>query len=113
MASEVYDLILEMRERKQATCTYQGRRREVCPIILGRTGLEEKALVFQFGGDTSDGSIRPPGDWKCLKLKDVGNVLLRDGKWYAGDSHSASQHCIKMVEYDVNPHSPYNPAFRL
>jgi len=39
--------------------------------------------------------------------------VLRDGPWHAGGSHSTAQHCMKMVEYDVNPQSPYNPAFRL
>jgi hypothetical protein len=113
MASSAYELILRaMREKKQVTCTYQGQHREFCPIILGRTGLEEKVLVFQFAGSTSEGPVKPGGDWKCLKLK-VRDARLRDGKWHAGDSHSAAQHCMNMVEYDVNPQSPYNPAFRL
>jgi hypothetical protein len=114
MASATYELFLgAMRARKQVVCVYQGHRREVCPILLGRTGLEEKSLVFQFGGDTSEGRMRPPGDWKCLILKNVRDVVLRDGPWHAGDSHSAAQSCMKMVEYDVNPDSPYEPVFKL
>jgi len=114
MASATYELFLNaMRGRKPMSLVYQGHRREVCPILLGRTGLEEKSLVFQFGGDTSEGRVRPPGKWKCLKLKDVRDVVLRDGPWHAGSEHSAPQTCMKMVEYDVNPQSPYDPAFRL
>ena len=114
MPSAPYELFLRaMREKKQIICVYQGHRRDVCPVLLGRTGLEEKSLAFQFGGDTSNGPIRPPGDWKCLKLKDVRDVVLRDGPWRSGDKHSTGQTCMKMVEYDVNPLSPYNPAFRL
>ena len=114
MSSPTHALFLEaMRKRRQIHCTYQGYRRELCPILLGRTGLEEKALVFQFGGKTSSGAIAAPGAWKCLRLADVRNAVLVEGKWHAGDEHSAAQTCMKMVEYDVNPQSPYFPAFRL
>jgi len=114
MPSATYDLLLRaMRERQQLTCLYQGHRREVCPILLGRTGLEEKSLVFQFAGGTSNGPIPAPGDWKCFKLAELREVALRDGPWHAGGSHSGAQHCMKMVEYDVNPDSPYNPVFWL
>jgi hypothetical protein len=102
-----------MRERRQIVCRYQGHRREICPILLGRTGLEEKALVFQFGGSTSAGPVSPPGAWKCFRLAEVRDIALRDGPWHDGARHSASQSCMKMVEYDVNPDSPYAPAFRL
>jgi hypothetical protein len=114
MPSPTYALFLRaMREKKQIICRYQGHGRELCPILLGRTGLEEKALVFQFGGTTSDGPVPAAGDWKCLRLAEVENATLRDGPWHVGTEHSAAQHCMKMVEYDVNPQSPYNPAFRL
>jgi hypothetical protein len=113
MPSAVHSLFLEaMREQRPIACTYQGHIREICPIMLGRTGLEEKALVFQFGGSTSKGRITQP-DWKCFFLDEVSDAVLKDGRWHAGTEHSQSQHCMKMVEYDVNPNSPYNPAFKL
>ena len=48
-----------------------------------------------------------------LRLAEVTDVELRDGPWHDGDSHSSASSWMKMVEYDVNPQSPYNPAFRL
>jgi len=114
MPSSTHALFLTaMRERRQIVCTYQGHRREICPVLLGRTGLEEKALVFQFGGATSGGPIPPPGEWKCFKLGEVRDAALRPGPWHAGTGHSTAQSCMKMVEYDVNPDSPYDPAYRL
>ena len=114
MPSATYKLFLRAtRGRMQIICVYRGHRRELCPILLGRTGLEKKSLVFQFAGDTSDGPTLSPGDWKCLKLIDVRDVLLRPGPWRSGDRHSTGQTCMKMVEYDVNPPSSYDPAFRL
>ena len=113
MPSAVHALLLEaMRERRPVACVYQGHRREICPVMLGRTGLEEKALVFQFGGTTSKGPIGK-ADWKCFILAEITVVVLIDGRWHSGSEHSEAQHCMKMVEYDVNPASPYSPAFKL
>lgn len=114
MPSQTYELFrAAMADRKQIVCTYNGLRREVCAVILGhsRTG-EEKALTYQFGGDTSS-TLPAGGEWRCLTLSKVGDVELRDGPWLSGDSHSASQSCVDVVDFDVNPQSPYSPKHRL
>jgi hypothetical protein len=114
MPSETYNLFLSaMRKRQQVVCTYQGQPRELCPILLGRTGLEEKSLVFQFAGRTNRGPVAPPWHWQCLKLSEVLDARLQVGPWHDGGGHATMQFCMKMVEYDVNPDSPYSPAFRL
>ena len=114
MPSAVHALLLQaMREERPVACTYQGHPRKICPAMLGRTGLVEKALVYQFGGATSTGPIPPAGEWKCFKLDEIRDAILIEGRWHAGRQHSEAQHCMKMVEYDVNPHSPYSPAFKL
>jgi hypothetical protein len=113
MPSAVHALFLEaMRAQRPVTCTYPGHIREICPIMLGRTGLEEKALVFQFGGSTSSGRLTMP-TWKCFRLVEVHDAALAEGRWHAGTSHTSASSCMKMVEYDVNPNSPYSPAFKL
>lgn len=101
-----------MRERRQLICTYGGFRREVCPAILGHTRNTEKALVFQFGGDSSSG-LPPGGEWRCLTLASVTVLELREGPWHAGRDHGPAQTCVAEVDYDVNPASPYNPRLRL
>jgi hypothetical protein len=114
MPNAVHALLLKaMREERPVACTYQCHAREICPVMLGRTGLEEKALVFQFGGSTSKGPIPAPGEWKCFKLDEIRDAVLIDGHWHAGTSHTTASSCMKMVEYDINPNSPYNPAFKL
>jgi hypothetical protein len=96
--------------RKQVVCVYQGLEREVCPILLGHTDGEEKVLVWQFGGYTSKGRVRRPGEWKCLSLAGISKPVLRDGPWQSGGSHRSAQSCVADVEYDVNPDSPYVEA---
>ena len=80
--------------------------------MLGRDGLTEKALVYQFGGATSRGPVTKP-DWKCFKLNEVEDGHLIDRRWHSGSQHSEAQHCMKMVEYDINPNNKYSPAFKL
>jgi hypothetical protein len=113
MPSTNYQLFAQaMAERKQILCTYGGRRRELCPIILGHSQGQEKALTFQFGGDSAKG-LPPGGAWRCLWLAKVGDVRLRAGPWHAGDSHTRPQGCVEIVDLDINPASPYAPTRRL
>lgn len=100
-----------MAERKQIICVYDGCGRELCPIILGHTQGEEKALTYQFGGE-SKSRLPPGGQWKCFWLSGVSDVQLRDGPWHAGSRHSQTQTCVEVVDLDVNPDSPYNPKRR-
>lgn len=113
MSSMTYEFFaLAMKERKQVHCTYRGHPRVVCPIILGHTKREEKALVFQIGG-TSSHRLPPRGEWRCFHLGEVADVELIDGLWRAGSSHQSSQHSVEHVGLDVNPESPYSPQRRL
>jgi len=98
--------------RKQIVCTYGGYHRELCPVIVGhkKTG-EEAALTFQFAGESGSG-LPAKGQWRCLRLSEVSNVRLRDGRWHSGPSHAQPQSCVDIVDLDVNPFSPYKPRRR-
>jgi hypothetical protein len=109
MPSETYALFEQaMRTRRQVVCVYRGYRRELCPIILGHTQGEEKALTFQFAGASKSG-LPAGGEWRCLVLAQVSEVALRDGPWFAGSRHNERQRCVEIVDLDVNPESPYRP----
>jgi hypothetical protein len=109
----IYDLFRQaMADRKQIVCVYGGYPRELCPIILGHSGGQEKALTYQFGGKSKSG-LPPNGEWRCLWLSKVSDVELRDGPWHAGSSHTQPQGCVEIVDLDVNPSSPYKPKRRL
>jgi hypothetical protein len=113
MASSTYKLFAKaMAGRKQILCVYDGYSRELCPIVLGQTEGQEKALVFQFAGKSSSG-LPPQGDWKCFYLSKASSVQLRDGPWHAGSSHRRPQSCVELVDLDVNPLSPYRPRRKL
>ena len=113
MASANYQLFEQaMRLRRQIVCRYAGYRRELCPIVLGHSRGEEKALTYQFAGDSGSG-LPAGGEWRCLSLSKVSDVELRNGPWFAGTSHTQPQGCVETVDLDVNPSSPYRPKRRL
>jgi len=101
-----------MAERKQIQCVYGGHRRELCPIILGHSGGQEKALTYQVGGESGSG-LPPEGEWRCLWLSKVSKARLIGGPWRAGESHNLPQGCVEIVDLDVNPSSPYSPKRHL
>lgn len=109
MPSQTYEFIAQaMSDRKQLLCIYDGYRREVCPAVLGHTKGAEKALVYQFAGESSQ--ILPrEGDWKCFDVAKMRDVELRQGPWHTGTLHQKAQNCVQEVDLDINPASPYRP----
>jgi len=97
---------------QQILCEYDGYPRELCAIILGHSKSQEKALTFQFAGQSKSG-LPPRGEWRCLWLSKVSNVRLRNGAWHSGTQHTQPQGCVEDVDLDVNPSSPYRPKRRL
>jgi hypothetical protein len=88
-------------EEMQVTCTYAGRYRELCPHIIGtnKSG-EEAVLAWQFAGETT-GALP---QWRCLRLANVRNARVRNGRWYAGGSHKTTQQCVTEIDLDINIH---------
>ena len=92
-----------VRARKQMTCVYDGCYREVCPHILGYEDLGlERALVFQFGGDSTSKKLPRDGAWRCFDVGKMTDAKLRDGRWRSGVQHRKTQVCIQLVDVDVN-----------
>jgi hypothetical protein len=113
MSSRNYALFEQaMRLRKPVFCIYDGYPRELCPIILGHSQGEEKALTYQFGGQSKAG-LPHGGQWRCLSISRVSNAKLHSGPWRAGSRHIKPQRCVDTVDLDVNQSSPYRPRRRL
>ncbi|GLR88057.1 hypothetical protein [Bradyrhizobium iriomotense] len=86
---------------QQVTCVYEGRRRELCPHIIGtnRHG-EEVVLAWQFAGESS-GKLP---QWRYLRLANVSKGRTRDGRWHEGGSHRTTQTCVTDIDLDINVH---------
>src|ERR1700755_632500 len=86
---------------RQGICSYEGRRRELCPHILGRNRAgEDVVLAWQFAGQSSG----PLPQWRCLRLAEVKDARMRDGSWHAGGSHTTTQRCVSAIDLDINVH---------
>ena len=102
MPSHTYSLFRQaILGEQQVICFYEGRKRELCPHIIGtnKSG-EEVVLAWQFAGESS-GTLP---QWRCLKLANVENARARDGRWYAGGSHKTQQKCVTEIDLDINIH---------
>jgi hypothetical protein len=86
---------------QQVVCTYDGRRRELCPHIIGTNkGGEEVVLAWQFAGESS-GKLP---QWRCLRLARIRIATLRKGPWHEGGSHRTEQTCVTKIDLDINIH---------
>jgi hypothetical protein len=99
---DTYRLVLRaILNRQQVIATYRGRRRHMCPHVLGLKNKRPQALFYQFAGESSTGLEREgSGDnWRCMFLDELHNVEARSGEWHTAPNYSRSQACV--AEMDV------------
>jgi len=101
--SATFDLICRaILEGKQLVCGYDGIYREVSPHIVGHSNGTEMVQVYQFGGHTSKGPIRPPGGYKCWFVSKIDALKLRDGPFHGDEKHKQLQECVKDIYLHVD-----------
>jgi hypothetical protein len=91
--------------RRPIAALYRGRRRLLCPHLLGCNKHRRlQVLCYQYGGDSESG-LKPAGasdNWRCLSVENLSQVELLDGPWQTAENHSRPQTCIEEVELDVD-----------
>lgn len=99
---DVYSIVRgAITHRQQILATYGGYRREMCPHAIGTKGGRPQALFFQFGGSSSSG-LPPGGEWRCLPLAGLSDVVAVDGEWHTGTSHTQAQTCVDVVDLEID-----------
>ncbi len=101
---DIYELLKGAIENKmQIVATYKGLIREMCPHCLGLKGGKRHCLFYQFGGQSSSGTIVPgsPNNWRCIPVDGLVNVEARSGPWHTQHNHSQRQTCIDAVDVEV------------
>lgn len=99
-----YDLIAKaIKEKLQVTAYYQGFYREMCPHALGSKKGRKQALFYQFGGESSKGSVTPGStfNWRCIPIDGLTEVTLQSGQWYTAENHSQAQTCVDQIDIEV------------
>ena len=98
---DVYELIRNATlARRQVVATYRGCRRELCPHVLGTKHGHRRALFFQFGGESSSG-LPPGGEWRCIPIDGLEDVVVRDGPWHTGTSHGRPETCVDWIDVEA------------
>jgi hypothetical protein len=88
-----------VRERQHILFDYNGRPRDVCPIILGHAADGREALkAYQVGGATSQGRLPA---WRDFYLERIGSRRASPGVWQEGTSHK----CLRQVRRRGRQHS--------
>lgn len=102
--SNNYDLIAKaIKEKLQVTAYYQGFYREMCPHALGSKKGRKQALFYQFGGESSKGTVTPGStfNWRCIPIDGLTEVTLQPGQWYTAENHSQAQTCVDQIDIEV------------
>jgi hypothetical protein len=102
MPSATYTLFRDaVLGEREVVCNYDGRRRELCPHIIGTSKRgEEVVLAWQFAGESSG----PLPQWRCLRFAEIRDARLRCGPWHEGGSHRTTQTCVSDIDLDINVH---------
>jgi len=99
--------------RRPIAALYRGRRRLLCPHLLGWNRRRRlQVLCYQYGGDSESG-LQPAGEsdnWRCLAVENLSQVELLDGPWQTAENHSRPQTCIEEVELDVDDYPESVPT---
>jgi hypothetical protein len=91
--------------RQPIAALYRGRRRLLCPHLLGWNKHRRLlVLCYQYGGESESG-LQPagaPDNWRCLAIEHLSQVELLDDPWQSAENHSRPQRCFEEVELDVD-----------
>jgi hypothetical protein len=80
---------------------YGDYRREMCPHAIGTKGGRQQALFFQFGGSSSRG-LPPEGEWRCLPIAGLSEVVAVDGEWWTGATPTQAQTCVDVIDLETD-----------
>ncbi len=106
MSSGAYQIIRTAIQNKQqvVATTEDGCKREMCPHVIGLKSGKEHALFYQFGGQSKSRRIEAtgsPANWRCIDIRSLSNVTIRDGMWHTASDHSKRQTCVDRVDIEV------------
>jgi hypothetical protein len=101
LVTDAYELIRTATlAKRQILATYKGHRRELCPHVLGTKEGRRQALFFQFGGGSSS-ALPPGGDWRCIPVDGLEDVVVREGPWHTGVRHQHLETCVDTIDVEA------------
>ena len=97
-------------QHRPITALYDGRRRLLCPHVLGYNQSGDwRVFCYPYGGETKGGPLPVSGEgiWRCLALRKLTSVECATGSWRT-EPH-APQRCIEHIEVDADDYPGGDP----
>ncbi len=90
-------------DKSSISATYQGYHREMNPHVIGTKNGRKQALFYQFGGESSSGTItqNSKSNWRCMPIDQLSNVKVTDKGWHTAENHGAAQSCVDKIDVEV------------
>lgn len=91
-------------DKSSISAIYQGYYREMSPHVIGTKNGREQALFYQFGGESSSGTIVPnsKNNWRCMPINELTEVKIIDKDWHTAENHSSTQSCVEIIDVEVS-----------
>jgi len=99
--SDTYSVVRQaILDKDQIVATYRGHHREMCPHVIGMKDGRRQALFFQFAGSSSS-DLPPGGEWRCIPIDGLSDVVSQSGQWYSGGDNTQLQTCVDLVDVEI------------
>ena len=85
---------------RPVAATYQGRRRYLCPHVIGHTGGRPHVLCYQFAGESESGLAPddPAANWRCMYVDELTDVSVREGQWHTAWNYWQQTSCVEEID---------------
>lgn len=92
-----------IRRKQPITATYLGRRRVLCPHVIGTKNGLWNVLSYQSGGESGSGlSSNPENNWRCMRLAELRGVVSEPSReWRTAPNHTRPTTCVDVVDTEV------------
>ena len=102
LISEKVNIIKKaMDERKSISAYYDRFFRKLSPYELGTKKGKYQCLFYQYGGESSSGTIngKSKSNWRCLKLNKLEQIQILDEPLQRPDiiSHKRPSYCVDNI----------------
>lgn len=92
-----------IRCKQPISATYLGKRRILCPHVIGTKNGVWNVLSYQSGGGSGSGlSTNPADNWRCMRVLELSRVASAPHHgWQTAPRATRPQTCVDVVDTEV------------
>lgn len=89
-----------IKQKKSVSFSFHGKPAFGSPHALGKGDGEERVLIYR-GEDAHEKGVKPTGQWACLRLADLSEIILTDEPFHEGHPGEHEATCLHDIELAV------------